>query len=60
MTAELRAAVKVLSQKVQRCETAMKRKDYPRAALELKLIELATKDVRQLVTESPMEATSGH
>ena len=58
MTPEIRDAVKLVSQKVQRCETAIRRKEYDRAALEIKNAELAVKDLRQLITDEAPDGRS--
>jgi hypothetical protein len=59
MSPELRAAAKLVSQKIQRCETALKLSDYPRLALEIKNAKLAMTELRQLLTDEPQEATNG-
>ena len=55
---DLRAAVKLLRQKIQRARVAHKRDDRARVTLELDLAELAAKALAQL-TDEPMEADRG-
>lgn len=60
MSAELRAAVKLVRQKIQRCHVALNRNDLARLTLELTNAELAAKALGQILTpDEPQEATSG-
>jgi len=49
MSDDLRAAVKLVRQKVQRAQTALRLKDTARAALEITLAEIAVDDLGHLI-----------
>lgn len=56
---DLRDAVRLIRQKIQRARVAHKREDRARVTLELDLAELAARDLASLLTDEPMEADRG-
>jgi len=58
MSDDIRAAVKLVRQKVQRAQTALRLKDTSRAALEITLAEIAVDDLGHLMDEPGHVLTS--
>ena len=52
-------AMKLVKQKIQRCQVAFKRADTTRLAFELGEAARAAKELAQLLTDAPKEATDG-